>query len=132
MIRLSRHKMLPFGSWMQVLTVLPKFRAVALCQNSDFFFQEILLSTWLFYNDFLCSTNNNELPTLAHIGCSSYAAVMSIHIYLWYYNLGRFSPQNKYNRKYLGSDSKTSGLASIKLFSNNLQKKSHFYIIQTF
>ena len=111
-----------FGSTTHVLSLLPKFRACALCQNQDFF-QEILLSARLFYTDFACSTYNNELPTLAHIGCSSYAAVMSIHIYLWYYNLRRFSPQKKYNRKYLGSDSKTSGLASIKLFLNNLQKK---------
>ena len=36
MIWLSRHKMLSFGSTMQVISVLPKFRAGALCQNLNF------------------------------------------------------------------------------------------------
>ena len=120
-----------FGSTTHVLSLLPKFRACALCQNQDFF-QEILLSARLFYTDFACSTYNNELPTLAHIGCSSYAAVMSIHIYLWYYNLGRFPPQKIYNRTYLGSDSKSSGLVSIELFVNNLQKNLTFIRFKLF
>ena len=56
--------MLSFGITMQVLSVLPKFRATALCQNPDFFFQVKSLSARLLYNDFACDLTSCKYPSL--------------------------------------------------------------------